>query len=55
MDDHNFLHQIITNLTKIRPLFTLSHRGSDNFPLLIMFSADYIDQSNVTFVHLKVG
>ena len=26
-----------TNLTKVRPLFTLSHRGSDNSPLLIVF------------------
>ena len=34
------------NLTKVRPLFTLSHRGSDNSPLLIVFSANYIDQSN---------
>ena len=25
------------NLTKVRPLFTLSHRGSDNSPLLIVF------------------
>ena len=25
------------NLTKVRPLFTLLHRGSDNSPLLIMF------------------
>ena len=25
------------NLTKGRPLYTLSHRGSDNSPLLIVF------------------
>ena len=25
------------NLIKVRPLFTLSHRGSDNSPLLIVF------------------
>ena len=33
------------NLTKVRPLFTLSHRGSDNSLLLIVFSANNIDQS----------
>ena len=43
------------NLTKVRPLFTLSHRGSDNSPLLIVFSANYIDQSIVTFMRLRVG
>ena len=32
------------NLTKVRPLFTLSHRGSDNSPLVIVFSANNIDQ-----------
>ena len=37
------------NLTKTRPLFTLLHRGSDNLPLLIVFSANYIDQSNRDF------
>ena len=42
------------NLTKFRPLFTLSHRGSDNSPLLIVFSANYIDQSIITFMPLKV-
>ena len=31
-----------TNLTKVRPLFTLSHRGSDNSRLLIVFSANYM-------------
>ena len=25
------------NLTKVRPLFTLSQRGSDNSPLVIVF------------------
>mgnify|MGYP003690113861 CR=1 FL=1 len=34
-----------TNLTKVRPLFTLSHKGSDNSRLLIVFSANNIDQS----------
>ena len=33
-----------TNLTKVRPLFTLSHRGSDNSRLLIVFSAYNIEQ-----------
>ena len=28
---------IFLNLTKVRPLFTLLHRGSDNSPLLIVF------------------
>ena len=42
------------NLTKVRPLFTLSHRGSDNSPLLIVFSANYIDQTTLTFMGLKV-
>ena len=37
--------RIANNLTKVRPLFTLSHRGSDNSRLLIMFSANNIDQS----------
>ena len=37
------------NLTKVRPPFTLSHSGSDNSPLLIVFSANYIDQSNCDF------
>ena len=36
---------VFTNLTKVRPLFTLSHRGSDNSRLLIVFSANNIDQS----------
>ena len=45
----------LPNLTKVRPLFTLSHRGSDNSPLLIVFSANYINQSIVTFMRLKVG
>ena len=42
------------NLTKVRPPFSLSHRGFDSSPLLIVFSADYIDQSIVTFMELKV-
>ena len=37
------------NLTKVRPLFTLLHRGSDNSPLPIMFSANYVHQSNCDF------
>ena len=41
------------NLTKFRPLLTLSHRGSDNSPLLIVFGGNYIDQSNVTFMWPK--
>ena len=36
-------------LTKVRPLFTLSQRVSDNSPLLIVFNANYIDQSNRDF------
>ena len=31
----------LTNLTKVRPLFSLSHRGSDNSPLLVVFNAYY--------------
>ena len=38
-----------SNLTEVRPLFTLSHRGSDNSTLLIVLSANYIDQSNREF------
>ena len=41
--NHFFIY--LSNLTKVRPLFTLSHRGSDNFRLLIVFSANNIDQS----------
>ena len=44
-----------SKLTKVRPLFTLSRR-SDNYPLLIVFSANHIDQSIVTlttFVFFK--
>ena len=37
------------NLTKVRPLFTIMHRGSENAPLLDVFSAYYIDQSNRDF------
>ena len=39
----------INNLPKVRPLFTISHRGSDNSPLLIVFNDNYIDQSNCDF------
>ena len=39
------LFPFYTNLTKVRPLFTLSQRGSDNSRLLIVFSANNIDQS----------
>ena len=52
-DEEDFLvmpyvfNNISINLTKVRPLFMLSHRGSDNSPLLIVFSAKYIDQSIV--------
>ena len=34
---------------KVRPLCTLSHRGSDYSPLPIVFSANYINQSNRDF------
>ena len=34
------------NLTKVRPLFTLSHRGPDNSPLLIVFNANVIILTN---------
>ena len=44
------LFQVSSNLTKVRPLFTLSHRGYDNSPLLIVFSAYDIDQSIVPFM-----
>ena len=37
--------QVCVNLTKVGPLFTLSHRGSDNSRLLIVFSVNNIDQS----------
>ena len=33
----NFRIMNFTNLTKVRPLFTLSHKGSDNSRLLIVF------------------
>ena len=39
------MYKMKANLTKVRPLFTLSHRGSDNSRLLIVFSAKNIDQS----------
>ena len=41
-------------LIEVRPLFTLSHRLSDNSPLLIELSANYIDQFNRNFMRLKV-
>ena len=34
---------------KKSPLFTLSHKGSDNSHLLIVFSANYINQLNRDF------
>ena len=40
--------QFTCKLTEVRPLFTLSHIRSDYYPLLIVFSAKYIDQSIVT-------
>ena len=43
----------VNNLTKVRPLFKLSHGGYDNCPLLIVFSDTYIDQSNREF-HLTI-
>ena len=46
---------LVFNVTKVRPLFTLSHRESDNSPLLNVSSAIYIDQSIVTYMRLKVG
>ena len=51
----NIIHEYKSNLTKIRPLITLSHRGSDNTPLLTVFSAKYIDQSNRNFMCMKVS
>ena len=41
------------NLAKVRPLLTLSHRGSENSPLLIVFSANYIDQSICEFCAIE--
>ena len=41
-------------LTKVKPLFTLLHRGSDSSPLLFVFSANYIDRSNRNFICLNV-
>ena len=43
-----------SNLTKVRLLFKLSHRGSDNSTLLIVFSANYIDQSYRDFHSTEV-
>ena len=52
---HFFIYKYLSfNLTKVRPLSTLSHRGSDNSLLLIVFSSNYIDQSNLNFMCLKV-
>ena len=45
----NFLVTKRSNITKVRPKFLLSHIGSDHPSLLIMFSADYFDQSNHDF------
>ena len=39
----------MVNLAKVRPLLTLSLRGYDNSPLLIVFGANYFDQSNLDF------
>ena len=50
----NIIHEYKSNLTKIRPLIILSHRGSDNTPLLTVFSAKCIDQSNRNFMCMKV-
>ena len=50
----NIIHEYKSNLTKIRPLITLSHRGSDNTPFLTVFSAKYIDQSNRNCMCMKV-
>ena len=43
------------NLNKVIPrsILSLSHRGSDNSPLLIVFSAKNIDQTIVTFIRLN--
>ena len=42
------------NLTKVRPPFMISHMRSDNSLLLIMFSANYISQSNCDFYVTEV-
>ena len=39
----------VNNLTKVRILFTLKHRRSDNSLSLILFSDTYIDPSNGDF------
>ena len=41
---------IYLNLTKVRPLFTLSQKGSDNSPLLIVFSAKILTNEIVTSI-----
>ena len=38
-----FLKLFVINMTKVRSLFTLSHRGSDNSPLLISSSEHCIN------------
>ena len=38
---------MLRNLTKFRPLFTLSHRGSNNSPLMIVFSANQTEISGI--------
>lgn len=44
------LKSCFTNITiKSQTTFSLSHRGSYNAPLVIVFSANYIDQSNRDF------
>ena len=43
---HGTIH---VNLTKVTSIFALSHRGSDNSPLMIVFSAYYVDQWNRDF------
>ena len=52
---------LIYNLTKVRPLFTLSHRGSDNSPLMnfvfaycAMISTNQIVYFKHSAVFLKV-
>ena len=48
--DSDYIHTLSRfNLTKVRPLFKIPHRGSDNSPLLIVFSANHIDESNRNF------
>ena len=44
----------VFNLRYVQPPFTLSHTGSDNSPLLTVFSANCIVNQIVTFMRLKV-